>query len=168
MRALHILSGFPEAGGDTLHFSHPWGRSCWPWPPPALAFCTDFKKAAPNPPSPELDCSSLVTLLLNNLQNGALPVFIREAFQVCAADFMPSWCSCWGGAASPCPAPGVTSQPRKGNGPCTGTQEESGKKIPVFHVGVLQAPCYMEALGKGHSFERRCLGFVSVSFFWLL
>lgn len=36
-----------------------------------------------------------MTLLLNNLQKEALPVFIREAFQVCKADFMPSRSSCW-------------------------------------------------------------------------
>lgn len=92
--------------------SHPWGRSCWSWPPPVLAFLHGFQESTlgcTKPPSPELNCSSLVTLLLNNLQNGALPVFIREAFQVCEADFMPSWCSCRGGASSPCPAVGVTS-----------------------------------------------------------
>lgn len=156
--------------------SIPWGRSCWPWLPPVLAVCTDFKKAlwaAPTPPpSPELDCSSLVTLLLNNLQNGALPAFIGEAFQVCAADFcaflvqLPGGGSCLSLSCCRRHLPErkrplhVHRDPRRNQGenPC----------VPR-PVGVLQAPCYTGALGKGHShsgLERRCLGFVSVSFSW--
>lgn len=68
-------------------------------------------------PSPELECSSLVTLLLNNLQNEALPVFIREAFQVCKPDFMPFQSSCWlghrrdPGTTSGCSSPRGSPQP---------------------------------------------------------
>lgn len=127
------------------------------------------------PPSPELDCSSLVTLLLNNLQNGALPVFIGEAFQVCAADFLPSWRSCRGGAASlslscpaasPRPAAGVTSRAGQETAPRKNKEKNPCVPCPLC---VLQAHCYSGALGKGHShggLERKCLGLIFISFFW--
>lgn len=77
------------------------------------------------PPSPELDCSSLVTLLLNNLQNETLPVFIGEAFQVCAADFLPSWRSCRG--ELPLPVLPASRNRKRDRGGTRG-------KIPVLHV----------------------------------
>lgn len=130
-----------------------------------------FRLHQTRPPSAELDCSSLVTLLLNNLQNGALPVFIREAFQVCAADFyaflvqLPGGGSCLSLSCRQRHLPErkrplhVHRDPRKSQGgnPCV---------VPC-PVGVLQARCCTGALGKGHSqggLMRRCLGFVSVSF----
>ena len=115
-RVLRALPSFPEAGGETLRCCSPRGRRLWPRPPPGSCFLYGFRESTldcTKTPSLELDCSSLVTLLLNNLQNGALPVFVREAFQVCKPDFMPSWRSCWRGRGElPLPVPLPVSPPR--------------------------------------------------------
>lgn len=115
----HPLPRFPKVGGGKLHFFGPWGRRLWPRPPLGSCFLPRFQESpldCPEIPSPELHCSSLVTLLLNNLQNGALPVFIREAFQVCKPDFYAFLVQ-----LPPLPVlPGVTSPRKRGWDTCRG------------------------------------------------